>query len=177
MADGSAMAVVPDFLLPGRKYPIHIYLYAISLYCSNPGMGQREAAAATRREFGLATFSHTTLGRAFRALERSLAQAASGKTGGSEAQTQPAGEAEQMKLSLMLSAARERGCALSEGDLVAKLVGAHGQTLRGLSELTGRSKAWLSRRQTMARSLEAPVREMVAHGAVCARAAEGIVPP
>ena len=35
-------------------------------------MGQREAAEKTRKKFNLETFSHTTLGRAFKALEKSL---------------------------------------------------------------------------------------------------------
>jgi len=62
--------VVPEFLIPGRPYPIYIYLYAIVTYCFNPWMGQREAAKRTRERFGLETFSHTTLGRALKKLEK-----------------------------------------------------------------------------------------------------------
>ena len=58
---------VPDFLVPSRPYPIYVYLYAISLYCENPGMSQRKVAEATRKEFGLEKFSHTTVGRALKA--------------------------------------------------------------------------------------------------------------
>jgi hypothetical protein len=39
------------------------------LYSENPTRGQRWAAAATRAKFKLKTFSHTTLGRAFKAFE------------------------------------------------------------------------------------------------------------
>jgi len=62
--------IVPEFLIPGRPYPIYIYLFAIITYCLNPWMGQREAAKRTRKRFGLETFSHTTLGRAMKKLEK-----------------------------------------------------------------------------------------------------------
>ena len=39
-------------------------------------MSQRKAAQATRKKFGLSTFSHTTLGRTFKELEASIAKAA-----------------------------------------------------------------------------------------------------
>jgi hypothetical protein len=61
--------IVPEFLIPGRPYPIYVYLHAIVLYSSNPTMGQRKAAEITRKRFGLETFSHTTLGRAMKKME------------------------------------------------------------------------------------------------------------
>jgi len=67
--DAAASLIIPEFMIPGRPYPIYVYLYAIVLYSSNPGMGQREAAEKTRKRFGLKTFSHTTLGRAIKKLE------------------------------------------------------------------------------------------------------------
>ena len=70
--DSEAVIILPYYLLPGRKYPISVYLYAISLYSSNPDMGQREAAEKTRKKFNLEKFSHTTLGRSFKALEKSV---------------------------------------------------------------------------------------------------------
>jgi len=60
------IVIIPEFLIPGRPYPVEVYLYAIDLYSSNPELGQRAAAEATRKHFGLATFSHTTLGRAMK---------------------------------------------------------------------------------------------------------------
>ena len=60
------IVIIPEFLIPGRPYPVYIYLYAIDLYSSNPELGQRAAAEATRKHFGLATFAHTTLGRALK---------------------------------------------------------------------------------------------------------------
>jgi len=71
-ADAASYLIVPEFLIPGRPYPIYVYLYAIVLYSSNAKMGQREAAERTRKLFGLTTFSHTTLGRAIRKLERMI---------------------------------------------------------------------------------------------------------
>jgi hypothetical protein len=61
--------IIPEFLIPGRPYPIYVYIYGIVLYSSNPKMGQREAAEKTRIHFDLKTFSHTTLGRAMKKLE------------------------------------------------------------------------------------------------------------
>jgi len=69
---GNVYIVLPWFLLPRKKYPAQVYIYAVNLYSTTPGMGQRAAAEATRKEFGLAKFSHSTVCRTFRALEKSL---------------------------------------------------------------------------------------------------------
>jgi len=45
-------------------------MYAIDLYSSSPEKGQRQVAEATRKQFGLTTFAHTTVGRAVRAFIR-----------------------------------------------------------------------------------------------------------
>jgi len=65
----SKTLVIPEFLIPGRPYPIYVYIYAIVLYSTNPAMGQREAAEKTRKRFDLVTFSHSTLCRAMKRLE------------------------------------------------------------------------------------------------------------
>ena len=83
-------------------------------------------------------------------------------------------EPEQLKLSLLLSVSREQGCALSEGALIEKLVNGHCYTLGELSALTSRSKAWLSKRQAMARNLSPVVKNMVMGGAICTRSAEEV---
>ena len=67
--NGIGYLVIPKFIIPGRPFPIYVYLYGIILYSTNPKMGQREAAEKTRKRFGLETFSHTTLGRAMKRLE------------------------------------------------------------------------------------------------------------
>jgi len=64
--------ILPEFVIPGRPYPIYIYLYAIMTYCLNKLIGQREAAKRTQEHFGLKTFSHTTLGRAMKKLEEKI---------------------------------------------------------------------------------------------------------
>jgi hypothetical protein len=64
--------IVPEFFIPGRPYPIYIYIFAIVTYCLNPWMGQREAAKRTRERFDLKTFSHTTLGRALKKLVKQI---------------------------------------------------------------------------------------------------------
>ena len=66
--------IIPEFLIPGRRYTIYVYLFAIVTYCLNPWMGQREAAKRTRKRFGLETFSHTTLGRAMKKLENLISK-------------------------------------------------------------------------------------------------------
>jgi hypothetical protein len=62
--------ILPKFLIPKRPYPAYVYIHAIALYSMNPQMSQREATRRTRKRFGLATFSHTTLGRAIKRLEK-----------------------------------------------------------------------------------------------------------
>lgn len=61
--------IIPEFLIPGRHYPIYVYIYAMVLYSSNPEMGQRKAAEQTRKRFDLVTFSHSTLCRVMKSLE------------------------------------------------------------------------------------------------------------
>ena len=61
--------VIPWYLIPGRPYPIQIYLFACELYSSNPKLGQRGVAEATRVKFKLETFSHSTVCRSFRSFE------------------------------------------------------------------------------------------------------------
>jgi ParB-like chromosome segregation protein Spo0J len=87
---------------------------------------------------------------------------------------QAEGEAERLKLSLLLCASREQGSALAEGALIEKLANGHGYSLGELSRFVGRSKAWLSKRQAMARNLSPAVRGMVLHGTICTRTAEEI---
>jgi len=72
--DGSEVVIIPWFLIPGRPYPIQIYLYACKLYSSNPDIGQRGAAESTRTKFKLKTFSHSTVSRSFRTFEQSQKQ-------------------------------------------------------------------------------------------------------
>jgi len=67
--DGIKYLIVPEFMIPGRPYPVYVYMYAISLYSSNPKMGQREAAEKTGKRFGIEKFSHSTVCRAMKRLE------------------------------------------------------------------------------------------------------------
>jgi hypothetical protein len=86
------IVVIPGFLVPRRPYPVYVYLYAIDLYSSAPEKGQRWAAEETRKYFGLATFSHTTLGRALKAFVRNLGSDAIELD---EAVAEPSGAAEK----------------------------------------------------------------------------------
>jgi hypothetical protein len=69
LSDESEIIVIPWYLIPGRPYPIQVYLFACSYYCANPAIGQRGAAETTRIKFNLKTFSHSTISRSFRLLE------------------------------------------------------------------------------------------------------------
>jgi len=51
--DVPTIVIIPEFLVPGRPYPVYVYLYAINLYSSAPEKGQRQAAEETRKFFGL----------------------------------------------------------------------------------------------------------------------------
>ena len=69
-ADGTYVIVIPWYLIPGRPYPVQVYMCACSLYSTNPEIGQRGAAKATREKFKLEAFSHSTVSRSFRAFEQ-----------------------------------------------------------------------------------------------------------
>jgi ParB family chromosome partitioning protein len=83
-------------------------------------------------------------------------------------------EAEQMKLSLLLSTIREMGGALSEAELIHMLTTRYGITNRELTKLLGKSKAWVSKRLLLATNLHDGVKAMVTDGLICARTAEEI---
>jgi len=61
--------VIPWFLIPGRPYPIQVYLYACALYSATPEIGQRGVAKSTREKFKLDNFSHSTVSRSFKSFE------------------------------------------------------------------------------------------------------------
>lgn len=73
--DSEPIVIIPEFLIPGRPYPVYVYLYAIDLYSGSPEKGQRWAAGETRKYFGLDTFAHTTLGRALKVFVRNIEDA------------------------------------------------------------------------------------------------------
>jgi ParB-like chromosome segregation protein Spo0J len=83
-------------------------------------------------------------------------------------------EAEQLKLALMLSALRDEGGALSEGELIARLINEYGAAPRELCNLLGRSKAWISARMGLAKNLTGAVKAMVTDGTLCPRSAEEV---
>ena len=58
--------MIPWYLIPGRPYPLQVYEYACGYYSSNPNIGQRGAATATRAKFRLHKFSHSTVSRSFK---------------------------------------------------------------------------------------------------------------
>jgi len=88
--------------------------------------------------------------------------------------TQSQSESEQLKLALMLSALRDECCALSEGELISRLINDCGVAPRELVNLLGKSKAWISKRMTLAKNLTSAVKSMVMAGTLCPRSAEEV---
>ena len=58
------IVILPEFVSPHRPYPIYVYIFAVAIYELNPGIPQRAVASLTRQQFGLKTFSHSTVCRA-----------------------------------------------------------------------------------------------------------------
>lgn len=83
-------------------------------------------------------------------------------------------EPEQLKLALMLSATNSEGGALSEGALISRLINEYGVTPRELVNLLGKSKAWVSKRMSLAQNLTGVVKNMVTDGTLCPRSAEEV---
>jgi hypothetical protein len=65
--NGTTAVLWPSFKLPRRRYPVYVYLYAVARYLSSD-LSMRAVAVEVRKEFGLATFSHSTLSRTLRKL-------------------------------------------------------------------------------------------------------------
>lgn len=55
--------ILPAFKLPYRPYPCFVYLFAVALYLT--GVPMRKAAIITGKKFGIPSFSHSTISRAF----------------------------------------------------------------------------------------------------------------
>jgi len=94
------IVIIPEFLVPGRRYPVEVYLYAIDLYSREKGKGQRWAAAEARKRYGLekAEFAHTTLGRALKKLSSRLEEIGEAKIiGAHESGGKDAANAEGMR--------------------------------------------------------------------------------
>ena len=83
-------------------------------------------------------------------------------------------EGEQLKLALMLSVLQDDKGALSEGELISRLINDCGVAPRELVNLLGKSKAWISKRMSLAEKLTSAVKNMVADGTLCPRSAEEV---
>jgi len=86
--------IIPAFLITRRVYPAYVYAFAINLYSSKPQLSQRKVAEATRKEYGLETFDHTTVGRAMKALAETLVEDTVIDTETTEAAAQETGQNE-----------------------------------------------------------------------------------
>jgi hypothetical protein len=61
---------LPSFLIPRKKYPTYVYLYAIQYYLTND-ISMRKAAAHVCTKFNLKSFSHSTISRILNKLSSS----------------------------------------------------------------------------------------------------------
>jgi hypothetical protein len=66
---GMKVSFIPWFLLPGRKYPVFLYLYAIWHYQTNGRKSLKESTAAAGKLFGADSFNKSTLSRNIKAME------------------------------------------------------------------------------------------------------------
>lgn len=64
--------LTPSIIIPGKKYPAHVYLYAVIRYLTSYKMSMRKVAAEVKRKFGLETFSHSTLSRTLKKLKENI---------------------------------------------------------------------------------------------------------
>ena len=79
------IVILPEFVSPHRPYPIYVYIFAVGIYELNPGIPQRAVASLTRKQFGLETFSHSTVCRVrkhFQEIVRDMLPAISAITNG-----------------------------------------------------------------------------------------------
>jgi len=83
-------------------------------------------------------------------------------------------EAGELKLALMLSAIQDEGSALSEGELISRLINDYGISQRELVNLLGKSKAWVSKRIALTQNLTKVVKDMVIDGTLYPRSAEEV---
>lgn len=60
--DGLKKLLFPAGLLPRRRYPLAVYLCAVSIYSAG-GLSMRAVSLLIRRMFGLDKFSHSTISR------------------------------------------------------------------------------------------------------------------
>lgn len=70
---GKNAVLWPSEKLPGRPYPVYVYLYAAAVYLTED-ISMRKAAEKTRNKFDLETFSHSTLSRALKKLRKNILQ-------------------------------------------------------------------------------------------------------
>ena len=71
--DGKKVVVWPSEKLPGRPYPVYVYLYAVAIYLTED-ISMRKAAEKTRKKFKLVTFCHSTLSRTLKKLRQNILQ-------------------------------------------------------------------------------------------------------
>jgi len=63
------ISLLPWFLLPGRPYPVFVYIYSIRHYQTSAKKSLSRSAAATAKVFGIDGFNKSTLSRNLKALE------------------------------------------------------------------------------------------------------------
>jgi len=67
--NGMSISLVPWFVLPGRPFPVFVYIYAIRHYKISGEKSLSKSAAATAKVFGIDSFNKSTVSRNIKALE------------------------------------------------------------------------------------------------------------
>ena len=67
-ASDSAISLIPWFMIPGRPFPVFIYVYAIWHYQKTGGKSLRESAAAAGKLFGIKRLNKSTVSRNIKAM-------------------------------------------------------------------------------------------------------------
>jgi len=66
---GVNISLIPWFMLPGRRYLIFVYIYAIWHYFAKGKKSLKETAAATAKLFSINGFNKSTVSRSIKAME------------------------------------------------------------------------------------------------------------
>jgi ParB-like chromosome segregation protein Spo0J len=84
------------------------------------------------------------------------------------------GEADDLMFALQSAELDDTLGAVAAGSAIVRLIDHHGIPRKHIVETLGRSRAWLSRMESLSRSLNAEVQRLVAEGMVTARSAQEI---
>jgi len=66
---GVSISMIPWFMLPGRPFPVFVYIYSVWHYHKKGEKSLKESAAATGKLFGITSLNKSTVSRTIKAME------------------------------------------------------------------------------------------------------------